>query len=156
MSYRNQYKSPLFKPTLSGTPEQRIQQLYDALTFHFQKDATLKEREFQAIQQSTKASISNVLTISSGGGSSGGGSSSFVGTAIMVTQPVTAGTVTVNFPALASTNYGVHGFVLLNGSTDIGIAKPRIPPDSDTRGLTSCQIIVYDSGLLYAFIVLAA
>lgn len=116
-----------------------------------QRLVTEIDRSIRAI---TPQSLGRTVVVSGGGGAGGGGS--FTGTAIMVTQAVTAGVVTVNFPALASTNYGVHGFVLLNGSTDIGLFKPKIPPDTDTRGFTSVQGTCYDTGILYAFIILAA
>ena len=118
----------------------------------------LVENLVREIDMSLKAITPSTITgrtvFISGGGGGGGGSSSTI-TAISVIQAVTPGTVTVNFPALSSTNYAVHCYVRINGTLDIGIAQARVPPDTDTRSFTSVQVIVFDTGTLYTSIILA-
>ena len=109
------------------------------------------DRSIRAITPTT-ISGTTVFVSSGGGDGTGGGS---VRTAISIAQSVVPGTITVPFPNVGTSIYGVSAYVIINGSLDLGIAKPRIPPDTDTRTSTSVQVIVYDTGILYTSIVLA-
>jgi len=117
----------------------------------------LVENLVREIDMSLKAITPSTITgarilISSGGGS--GGSVVSPRTSINIRQAVTAGTITVNFPTLGSTNYGVDAYVMRSSDLFLVVAQPRIPPDVDTRSFSSVQVIVTDTGILSTTITL--
>lgn len=137
MSYRSKFIFPVHEEPSKAHLERLIKQL---------------EIEFKSIQNaSIDAGSISIISVPLGGGGGGGVPSGR--DALFVNQPVVAGSVTVSFTNVGTTNYGVYGYVLQSNG-DIGIFIPDVPPLTDSRSSISVTGTVYDTGTLLIFIIL--